>query len=148
MLADLRHDAQFVTLRGSLCKVGDSGTLGRLCRLTDAPLYLLDGITLATLVRQLLDESQTVVIVDKILRIVGQQEVAELIVDILLGGLNDNLGKALVKLVYLLHALLLLLLCDVVTIDIFGNAVDLLANNHHGVVQPLPLVVTRRTADT
>ena len=94
-------------------------------------LHLLDSRALLHFSREFLDELSTGRIVNELLGVVGQEEVTELVVNILLSSLNHQICETLVETVYLLHTLLLLFLWQVVTIDMFGNAVNLLANLHH-----------------
>ena len=97
----------------------------------DGFFNLLDGRTLSHLCRQLLDELHAGGVVNELFRIVRQQEVAELVVNVSFGSLEDDIGKTLVELVDVSHTLLLFCLADGVAIDMLGNAVDFLANHHH-----------------
>ena len=104
-------------------------------------LHLLDDWTLAHLGWQQLNQTCAILVVYQFFGIVSEQEIAELIVDVRLGFLDDQSGKTLIDLLNLLHAFLLFLLWDVIAIDVFSNAVDFLTDDHYRVIQYLPLVV-------
>ena len=95
----------------------------------------------------MLYESQTLVVADELFRIVGQQEIAELVVNVLLSGLDDAGRETLVEPLNRFHALLLFLLGEIVPIDVLCNTVNLFADDHDRVVQLLPLVIAHCSAD-
>ena len=108
---------------------------------------MLDGRALAHLSGKFLNEACALFVVYQFLWVVGQEEVAEFVVDILFRPFDNHVGKALVQTVNLLHPLLLFLFRAVAAIDVLGYLVDFLADDHHGVVELLPLVVAESTAD-
>ena len=107
----------------------------------DGGLYLFDSLSVAHLVGQFLNQSGTRLVVNQLFRIIGQQEIAKLILDILLRSTDDKGREALVQFFDSSHTFLLLFHTDIVSVDVLGNSVNLLANLHHGIVKDLPLVV-------